>query len=143
MTAFKENDSPKYHDYMLQMIKKIHDAEELLLSGDERHLQELEEISEMIGEYVSQAQGHKFEPAPYRNIQGRPQQGQPSNFYKPYTDFPEYPRMPRRDQDTRAHIGYVPYPSYPFYPFYNEDRRDGNRPREGYNDRDYYTRKPR
>lgn len=114
MAPFKQGSS-KFQSYMIQLVRKLHDAEEMLLSGDERHLEELKQIAEMIEQYANEAQGHKFEPAQYRNVQGNPQ-GQQA-FY----DYPEYPQMPRRGQDTRGHIGYVPYyPSYPFYPFFNE-----------------------
>ncbi len=128
MATFNKDSSSKFQDYMIQLVRKLHDAEELLLSGDDRHLEELKEISDMIDQYVSEAQGHKFEPAKYQNIQGKPQQGQPSSYDRRYNDFPEYPRDPRQG-DIKGHIGYYPY-TYPIYPLYNE--RGGNGRSEGY-----------
>lgn len=111
MSSFKQSSSSKFQDYMIQMIRKIHDAEEMLLSGDDRHLEDLKEVASMINQYVSEAQGQKFEPMQYRQMQGQPQGTQ--SFY-------EYPEM-ERGRDTRGHIGYVPYyPSYPVYPFFNQ-----------------------
>lgn len=124
MAPFKQSGSSKYHGYMNQLIHKIHEAEEMLLSGDDRHLEELREIAEMIEQYVNEAKGHKFEPMQYQNLQGRPQ-GQQAYY--------DYSEMPRRGNEPRAHIGYIPYPSYPFYPFYNER---GSRQGEGYNNED-------
>lgn len=148
MAPFKQGGSSKYHEYMNELIHKIHEAEEMLLSGDERHLEALKEVRDMIEDYTLEAQGHKFEPMPYQNMQGRQQQGQPSNYDRPYTDFPQYPEMPNRGRDVRGHLGYIPYyPSYPFYPFYNESGRGGSgqggserRSREGYNDGNYPRR---
>jgi len=130
MAPFNQSGSSKYHGYMNQLIHKIHEAEEMLLSGDDRHLEELKEIVEMIQQYINESQGHKFEPAQYRNLQGKPQ-GQQA-FY-------DYPEMPRRGSEPRAHIGYVPYPYYPQYPFYNE--RGGSRQGEGYNNEPYDRRR--
>jgi len=144
MASFKQGSSGKFQDYMIQLIKKIHDVEEMLLSGDDRHLEELKEFSDMIEQYVNEAQGHKFEPAQYRNVQGQSgQQGQPSNYRSPYTDFPEYPQDPRRGQDIKGHIGYIPY-RYPYvYPLFNErGGNDGSRRSEGYSP-DYYDRNRR
>lgn len=133
MAPFKQSGSSKFQEYMIQLIHKLHDAEEMLLSGDDRHLEELREIAEMIEQYVNEAKGHKFEPMPYQNTQGKPQ-GKQAFFDNRYTDYPEYPQMPRRGGDVRGHIGYVPYPSYPMYPYYNE--RGGSRQGEGYNNED-------
>lgn len=131
MATFKQSGSSKFQEYMIQLIHKIHDAEEMLLSGDDRHLEELREIAEMIEQYVNEAKGHKFEPMKYQRIEGNPQ-GQQAFFDNRYTDYPEYPQMPRRGGDVRGHIGYVPY--YPYvYPFYNER---GSRQGEGYNNED-------
>lgn len=125
MAPFKQSASHKYHDYMIQLIHKLHDAEEMLISGNDRHLDELREIADMIEQYVNEAKGHKFEPMPYKNMQGNPQ-GQQAFFDNRYTDYPEYPQMPYRNG-----IGYVPY--RPFYPIYNER---GSRRGEGYNNED-------
>jgi len=130
MAPFKQGGSSKYHGYMNQLIHKIHETEEMLLSGDDRHLEELKEIAGMIEQYVNEAQGHKFEPAQYQNVQGR-QQGKQAFFDNRYTDYPEYPQMPRiGGGDVLGHIGYVPYSPYT-YPFYN-----GSRQGEGYNNED-------
>lgn len=134
MAPFKQSGSSKYHGYMNQLIHKIHEAEEMLLSGDDRHLEELREIAEMIEQYVNEAKGHKFEPMPYQNMQGQPQ-GKQAFFDNRYDGYPE---MPRRSGDPRAQIGYIPYPSYPYYPYYNE--RGGSRQGEGYNDGNYQRR---
>lgn len=129
MAPFKQSGSSKFQEYMIQLIHKLHDAEEMLLSGDDRHLDELREVSDMIEQYVNEAKGHKFEPMPYQNMQGQPQ-GKQAFFDNRYDGYPE---MPRRGGDPRAHIGYVPYPYYPQYPFYNER---GGRQGEGYNNED-------
>jgi len=135
MATFKQGKSSKYYDYMNQLIHKIHEAEELLLSGDDRHLEDLKEIADMIGQYVSEAQGHKFEPAKYQDVQGQPGQNpnQPSNYY------PEYPQYPRRGGEVSGNLGYIPYRPY-IYPFYNEGGQSGSRRGEGYTP-DYYDRR--
>ena len=126
MSPFKQGGSSKFHDYMIQLVHKIHEAEELLLSGDDRHLEELKQISDMIDQYVSEGQGHKFEPQQFRNIQGQPQ-GAQSFFDNRYGDYPQDPRR----GDVRGHIGYWPYVS-PVYPFYNESGQgSGSQDRRG------------
>jgi len=132
--AYSNNGSSKFQGYVKELIHKIHEVEELLLAGDDRHLEELKEVSDMIDQYVNEAQGHKFEPAKYRNVQvGQPQPGQPSSNY-----YPEYPRDTRQG-DIKGHIGYYPY-TYPIYPLYSE--RGGNGRNEGYSP-DYYDRRRR
>ena len=118
MSSFKQSGSSKFQGYMIQMIKKIHDAEEMLLSGDDRHLEDLKEISDMIDEYVNEAQGQKFEPMQYRQMQGNPRGTQ--SFF----DYPEYPEM-ERGRDTRGHIGYIPYYPPHIYPFFNQGQGGG------------------
>lgn len=120
MSPFKQSGSSKFQDYMLQMVHKLHDAEEMLLSGDDRHLEELKQISNMIDQYVSEGQGHKFEPAQYRNVQGHPQ-GQQAFFDERHGDYPMYEDR----RGTRSHLGYYPY-SVPLYPFYNEGGQGGS-----------------
>jgi len=139
MAPFKQSGSSKYREYMNQLIHKIHQAEEMLLSGDDRHLEELKEIMQMIEQYTNEAKGHKFEPMQYQNVQGNPQ-GQQAFFDNRYTDYPEYPQMPNRGRDIRGHIGYVPYYP-PYYPFFNEGGSGGTRgeSRQGYNN-EYRTR---
>jgi hypothetical protein len=127
MGPFKQGGSSRFQDYMIQMIKKIHDAEEMLLSGDDRHLEELKQISDMIDLYVSEGQGQKFEPQQYRNVQGHPQ-GAQSFFDNRYGDYPMAERSGR--EGTRGHLGYWPY-TYPVYPFYNQDRGGQGGSRQG------------
>lgn len=119
MASFKQGSSSKFQDYMIQLIHKIHDAEEMLLSGDDRHLDELREISDMIEQYVNEAKGHKFEPMSYQRMQGNPK-GQQAFFDNRYTDYPEM----ERGRDTRGHIGYIPYYP-PIYPIFNEGQGGG------------------
>lgn len=133
MSQFRQGGSSKFQEYMIEMISKIHDIEEMLLSGDDRHLEELKQVAQMIEQYVEEGQGQKFEPSPYRNIQGGQGQGT-SNFY------PEYPMYERGGGGrggsgggggTRSHIGYIPYPYY--YPIFNEQggSSDGRDERRG------------
>lgn len=105
MAGFKQSGSSKYHEYMVQLIHKIHEAEEMLLSGDDRHLEELKDIIEMIDQYMNESKGHKFEPMQYRPMQGRQQHGMQDRLgYRQYED----------------HY----YPMYPIYPIFNDDIQD-------------------
>jgi len=49
------------------LVQKILRARELLYAGDEKHIQELKQLSDMIDDYVTQAQGQKFQPKQYQN----------------------------------------------------------------------------
>lgn len=127
MAGFKQSGSSKYHEYMVQLIRKIHDAEEMLLSGDDRHLEELKDIIEMIDQYTNESKGHKFEPMQYRPIHGRQQQR--------IQDRLGY----RQNQD---HY----YPMYPIYPLFNDeidDRRGRRGTRSDYQEQpEPYRRNP-
>lgn len=112
MTGFKQGGS-KFQEYMKELIHKIHEAEEMLLSGDERHLEDLKEIAENIEQYVREAEGHKFEPMGYQQMQGNPQGAQA--WFDRRGEYGEFPMS----RGTRSAFGYVPYPYY--YPFFNEE----------------------
>lgn len=110
------------------LIQKLLKARDMVNRGDENHLHELKELSDMIDDYVSQAQGQKFEPKPFVNYEGRGIQNPENNYDRrgggSRSEFHDYPDDRRR---TSGNIGYVPHIS-PFPP-YGEDRRNGS---EGY-----------
>ena len=79
------------------LFQKILRVREKVYAGDKSHLQDLKELSDMIDDYVAQAQGQKFEAKPIRNYVG----GYDPNQQRGYDrDYDRSGRM-SRDDDKR------------------------------------------
>ncbi len=96
------------------LYHKVGNIKELVVKGDQSHLNELKELSNMIDDYVRSAQGHKFEPKEYKEY--------PSHK-SPYGESQPQSRAPYKD-DRR--IGYHHPYIYPYFDRYGEyDDRQG------------------
>ncbi len=96
------------------LCDKMYEVKELVFQGDERHLRELEKLSEMIDDYVRYSKGQKFNPKEYEQ--------QESQSYGPSNEMEEIERIPYRSE---RQIGYH-FPIYPGpFPFYSPLDRGG------------------
>lgn len=97
------------------MCNRLYQIKDKVEQGDESHIQDLSELSNMIDDYVRSIQNYELKPmqkgAEYKNYE--PQKGGAQNEYYP-----------------NRTVGFH-YPNvYPLYPFFNEDERSGRGTRD-------------